>query len=156
MAFGGSRGRIDNVLTLRLIFLTILIFFFASTVFAQVQTRVRIIQASNEGSAVDPSLRDVHDQLGSLFNFTSYRLMRDEQFSLSQNQPVEIRAHQAIGLEISLVGKRRDVAEFRVKIRRDGTEILNTQMRLSPGRTVMIGGPKHGAGTIILAFTARF
>ena len=156
MAFGGSRGRIDNVLTLRLIFLTILIFFFASTVFAQVQTRVRIIQASNEGSAIDPSLRDVHDQLGSLFNFTSYRLMRDEQFSLSENRPVEISAHQAVDLEITLVGKRRDVAELRVKIRRGGTEILNTQVRLSPRRTVMIGGPKHGAGTIILAFTARF
>ena len=137
-------------------FLLILIFLSASTVFAQIQTRVRVIQASNAGSTIDPSLRDVHDQLGSLFSFTSYRLLKDETGSLSPNRPVDIPTHPGRALEIELIRKQKDVAEFRVKIKRERTEILNTQVRLSPGRTVVIGGPKHGDGTIILAITARF
>ena len=156
MASRRDRGRTHHFMKLTLPVLGLLVFFFASTLFAQVQTRVRIIQASNVGSTIDPSLRDVHDQLGSLFSFTSYRLLRDEQISLAEKRPVEISAHQGIGLEISLVSKQRDVAELRIKIKRDGTEILNTQVRLSPGRTVVIGGPKHSDGTIILAFSARF
>jgi hypothetical protein len=156
MASRRHRGRTHNFMKLTLPVLGLLVLFFTSTVFAQAQTRVRIIQASNVGSTIDPSLKDVHGQLGSLFNFTSYRLLSDEQFSLSENRPVEISAHQGIGLEINLVRKQKDLAEYRIKLRRDGTEILNTQGRLSPGRSLVIGGPKHGDGTIILAISARF
>ena len=139
-----------------LAFLLILIFLSASTVLAQVQTRVRVIQASNAGSTIDPSLRDVHDQLGSLFSFTSYRLLKDETASLSPNRPISIPTHPGMALEIEMIRKQKDVAEFRVRIKRERSEILNTQVRLSPGRTVVIGGPKHGEGTIILAITTRF
>ncbi len=138
------------------IFLLFAILLVASTGFGQVQTRVRIIQASNAGSTIDPSLKDIHHQLGSLFNFTSYRLLKDEALSLSPKNTVEIMAHQGIGLDIGLIRKHKDVAEFRVQIKRDGREILDTQVRLSPGRAVFIGGPKHGDGTVILAISARF
>ena len=159
MAFRRSGDRTNNVMKRFAsfsTFLLILIFLSASTVFAQVQARVRVIQASNAGSTIDPSLRDVHDQLGSLFSFTSYRLLKDETTTLSPNRPVDIPTHPGRALEIELIRKQKDVAEFRVKIKRERTEILNTQVRLSPGRTVVIGGPKHGDGTIILAITARF
>lgn len=161
MAPGRTRGGInDDVMRspgLIFSFLLLSILFSASNALAQVQTRVRIIQASNAGSAVDPSLRDVHDQLGSLFNFTSYRLLKDEQFDLSQGRPVDVLAHQGgVALVLTLMRKQKDMAEFRVRIKRDATELLDTQIRLSPGRTVIIGGPKHGEGTIILVITARF
>ena len=134
----------------------ILLFFLPSMTLAQVQTRLRVIQASNVGSTIDPSLKDVHGQLGSLFSFTSYRLLKDESLSLSPNRPVELPVHKGRSLELTLMGQRRDSAEIRVKIKGEGTEILNTQVRLSPGRTVLIGGPNHGEGLAILALSARF
>jgi hypothetical protein len=139
-------------------FVLVLILFslLPSLTLAQVQTRVRVIQASNVGKAIDPSLRDLHDQLGSLFNFTSYRLLRDEIVILSPNQPASVSTHKGRSIEITQVGFQRNIAELRVRIRRDGTDILNTQVRLSPGRTVLIGGPKHGEGVVILALSANF
>jgi len=135
----------------------ILLLFSALTALAQVQTRVRMIEASNTGSTIDPSLGDVHGQLGSLFSFTSYRLLRDENLHLLADRPAEIStAHKGISLEITLMRQQREMAEFRVKIRRERMDILNTQVRLSPGRTVLIGGPKHGESIIILAISARF
>ena len=134
----------------------ILSFFFASAVFPQVQTRLRVIQASNSGSTIDPTLRDVHDQLGSLFSFTSYRLLRDETLNLSPNRPVEIPVHKGRAIEITMLGQHSNMAEFRVRIIREGADILNTQVRLFRGRTVLIGGPKHGEGVLIYALSARF
>jgi hypothetical protein len=128
----------------------------ASEAPAQVQTRIRIIQASNVGSNIDPSLRDVHGQLGSSFKFTSYRLLKDETLSLSPNRPAEISVHKEISLEITLVGQSKDMAEFRVIIKRERTDIINTQFKLIPGRPFFIGGPKHGEGVVILALSARF
>jgi len=138
------------------IFILILTFFFPSITFAQVQARLRVVQASNVGTGIDPSLRDIHGQLGSLFSFTSYRLLRDEILNLSTNRPVTISVHQGRSIEITLMGQRREIAEMRVRIKRNGMDILNTQVRLSPGRTVLIGGPKHGEGVAILALSANF
>jgi hypothetical protein len=126
------------------------------TALAQVQARIRIIQASNVGSTVDASLRDVYGQLGSLFNFTSYRLMRNLDLNLMGNKPQTIPIHENRSLEITLVGEFKKMAEIRLRIFRDGTTILNTQVRLAPGRTVIVGGPKHGDGVAIFAISATF
>jgi hypothetical protein len=54
------------------------------------------------------------------------------------------------------VGLHKNVAELRIRVNREGTNILNTQVRLSHGRTVLIGGPKLSEGVIIYALSANF
>jgi hypothetical protein len=137
-------------------FVLVLAPLFVSTALGQVQTRLRIIEASNVGSTIDPALRDVHDQLGSLFNFTSYKLLRDESLSLTPNHPSEINVHKEVSLEITLTKQQKKKAVYQIRIMRQGSEILDTKVRLSPGRTVLIGGPKHGQSSIILAISSRF
>jgi hypothetical protein len=135
----------------------ILFLLFTSVAFGQVQTRLRVIRASNVGAGFDPSLRDVHDELGSLFSFTSYRLLRDDSLNLSPNRPVSISAREErIMIEMTLVGLHKSLAELKIRVIRQGSDILNTQVRLSPGRTVLIGGPRLREGVIVYALSARF
>jgi len=138
------------------IVLLILVLFSTSIALGQAQTRIRVIQASNIGHNIDPSLRDVYRELGSLFSFTSYRLLRDETLDLILNQPVTISAHPGRSMEVSLIGLRRDIAKLRIRVVREERDILNTEVRLLPGRTVLIGGPRHGEGVIIYAVSAHF
>jgi hypothetical protein len=153
---GGNIAVMKRVVVL-IIFSSILFLFFTSVAFGQVQTRLRVIRASNVGQSIDPSLKELHDELKTLFSFTSYRLLRDEALNLSPNQPVSISAREGrIIIEITLVGIHRGVAELRIKVVREGKDILNTQVRLSPGRTVLIGGPRLQEGVIIYALSARF
>ena len=153
---GGSITVMKRVVTL-IAFFSLLFILFTSVAFAQVQTQLRVIRASNVGQGVDPTLKELHNELKTLFNFTSYRLLRDENLNLSLNQPISISAREGkIIMEITLVGLHRNVAELRIRVNREGTEKLNTQVRLSPGRTVLIGGPKVRDGVIIYAFYARF
>ncbi|MBM4277000.1 MAG: hypothetical protein FJ130_03835 [Deltaproteobacteria bacterium] len=159
MALRGTAKRISGFIKKLALFLFpvfILSLALPSMAPAQVQTRLRVIEASNVGSTIDPSLRDLHGQLGSLFRYTSYRLLRDERLNLSSNQPASIPVHEGRSIEITQVGLQANLVELRVRIRRDGTDLLNTQVRLSPGRTVLIGGPKHGEGVVILALSANF
>jgi hypothetical protein len=153
---GGSITVMKRVVPL-IIFSSILFLLFISIASGQVHTRLRVIRASNVGSNVDASLRDVHKDLGSLFSFTSYRLLRDEKLNLSPNQPVSISAREGrIIIEITLVGLHRSVTELKIRVTRVGKDILNTQIRLSPGRTVLIGGPKVRDGVIIYALSVNF
>jgi hypothetical protein len=145
--------------TLILLILIVVFFsFFLSTSHAQVQVRLRAIHASNTGSGVDPSLRDLQRELGSLFSFTSYRLMREETLNLSLNQPVSISSREGtVVLQATLVGLHRGVAELRIRVVREGGEVLNTLIKLFPGRTVLVGGPRHlRGGVVIYALHARF
>jgi hypothetical protein len=154
-----SGGGPDNDMK-RIVFLLTAFFVFSffsiSTALAQVQVRMRVIQASNVGQNIDPSLNDVHKELGSLFSFTSYRLLREENLRLSPNQPVTITAHPGRFMEVNLVGMQKDAAKLRIRVIREAKDILDTQVRLSPGRTVLIGGPRHGEGVVIYALSARF
>jgi len=155
-AGGGSIAVMKRVVAL-IAFFSLLFILFTSGAFAQVQTQLRVIRASNVGQSVDPPLKELHNELKTLFNFTSYRLLRDENLSLSLNQPVSISAREGrIIMEITFVGLHRNVAELRMRVTREGTDILNTQVRLSPGRTVLIGGPKLREGVIIYALYAHF
>jgi len=155
-AGGGSIAVMKRVVAL-IAFFSLLFILFTSVAFAQVQTQLRVIRASNVGQGVDSSLKELHNELKTLFNFTSYRLLRDENLNLSLNQPVSISARERrIIMEITLMGRHKNVAELRIRVNREGTEILNTQVRLSPGRTVLIGGPKVREGVIIYAFYAHF
>jgi hypothetical protein len=131
-------------------------FLLTSPALAQVPIRMRIIQASNVGQNTEPSLSDVHKELGSLFSFTSYRLLREENLRLAPNQPVTITAHPGRFLEVTLVELKRDAVRLKIRVIRDGKDILDTQVRLSSGRTVLIGGPRHGEGVVIYALSARF
>jgi hypothetical protein len=145
---------------MRITFLLFLLFLLCSvstsTAIPGVQVRLRVIGASNDGHTIDPSLKDIYKELGSLFNFTSYRLFRDENLRLSPNQMVSISTRRR-RLEVTLVGIQKDVAELRIRAVREEKEILNTQVRLSPGRTVLIGGgPRQREGIIIYALYAHF
>ncbi|MBM4338921.1 MAG: hypothetical protein FJ110_05210 [Deltaproteobacteria bacterium] len=161
MAFRRTGGRdifIMKRTTILTIYCSIFFLFFASTAFGQVQTRFRVIRASNVGTGVDPSLGDIHGQLGSLFSFTSYRLLKDEILHLSPNRPASISAWEGrIIIETTLERmRRRDVADLRIRVARERINILNTNVRLSPGRTVLIGGPKIREGVIIYAISSNF
>jgi hypothetical protein len=129
---------------------------FVSKALGQVQTRLRIIEASNVGSGIDPALRDIRNQLGSPLNFTSYKLLRDESLSLALNRPQKIQVHETVSLEITLTKQQKEKAVYQIRIFRKGSEILDTKARLSPGRTLIVGGPEHRQGTIIFAISARF
>ena len=128
-----------------------LLFFSASLSLAQIQVRMRAIHASDVGSSVDPPLKELHRELGSLFSFTSYRLMRDEMLNLPMNQPVSFFSREGrIDVETTLVGLHKGAAEVRIRVTREGSQVLNTQVRLSPGRTVLVGGPKHRRGGVVI------
>ncbi len=143
-------------LSLFFISAVVLFLFSNSTALAQAQVRVRIIEASNAGAGVDSVLGDVHEELGSLFNFNSYRLLKEISLDLVGNRPIDVPVHPGRSVEVTLVGEYKRLIELRIKVKREGAAILNTNVRLAPGRTILIGGPRHGERTIIFAVSARF
>jgi len=134
----------------------LLMLFSPSIALAQIETRMRVVYASNVGSTIDPLLGDLHSQLGSVFNFTSYRLLTDVNLLLVNDKPAEVFVHRDGSIELTFTGKYKDMAELRIRMKRKGVPILNTQVRLSSGKMLFIGGPLYREGVAIIALSARF
>ena len=134
--------------------------FSASVALSEVQTRIRVIGASNTNipvpTPIDPYLRDIYRDLGALFSFNSYRLLQDMNLRLAGNRPVDVIVHPGRSLEITLIGEHRNLIELRIRVKREGSSILITHVRLGSGRTILIGGPRHGEATLIFAISGRF
>ncbi len=140
-----------------LISISILFLSLSSITYAQIQTRLRVVRASSIGHEIDPSLKELHKELKTFFSFTSYRLLREENLTLSLNKPVSITAREGrIIWEATLVGLHRGLAEVRIRVVSEGRETFNTQVRLTPGRTILVGGPRIRDGVIIYALFAKF
>jgi hypothetical protein len=98
----------------------------------------------------------MRDQFKPLVDFSSYRLLKEETHTLYPNRPLLSPAHPGRTIELTLISQHKNVADVQVKIKREQMDILNTRVRLSQGRTVSIGGPKHGEGVIIIALSGQF
>ncbi len=158
MAIRGARARIIGIMrrTFLILIFIITLFLLPSFSYAQVQTRLKVFEASNVGAGTDSSLKDMRDQFKSLFSFSSYRLLKEETLTLYSNQPASVPVPPGRTIELTLTGQQRNVAEVIVKVKEERTDVLNTKVRLSPGRTVSIGGPKYGEGVIIITLSAQF
>jgi hypothetical protein len=159
MAIRGARAKFVGIMRrTSLVFILIITFFLllASSSWAQVQTRLKVFEASNVGKGTDSSSKDMRDPLKSLFSFSSYRLLKEETLTLSPNQPASVPIPPGRTVDLTLTGQQTNVAEVIVKVKEDRTDVLNTKVRLSPGKTVSIGGPKYGEGVLLITLSAQF
>ena len=116
---------------------------------------IRVILASHQAKGIDARLQDLQKNLGTLFNYSSYRLLQDRSFLLSEGQTDQLPLADNKELHIQLIQEQGGTAEIGVEILRGGKSIFKTTAKLKKGGTLLIGGPKHEDGVLILAISAQ-
>lgn len=116
---------------------------------------IRVILASHQAKGIDARLQDIQKNLGTLFNYSSYQLLQERSFLLSERQSDQLPLADNKDLHIQLIQEQRGTAEIRVEILRGGRSILKTTAKLKKGEPFFIGGLKHEDGVLILAIAAQ-
>ena len=122
---------------------------------AEVGVGIRVILASHQAKGIDARLQDIQKNLGTLFNYSSYQLLQERSFLLSEGQTDQLPLADNKELHIKLIQEQGGVAEIAVEILRGGRNIFKTTAKLKKGGTLLIGGPKHEDGVLILAISAQ-
>jgi len=135
--------------------LTIGLFLFLpiSLAYAQaVPIEVQVIQASREpGGAVDPAIGQLVRELQRDFAYTNYRLLETHRGQVSPQSPW--RTVIAGGRDLSVALVKVDGGRVELHIT---TPRVNTRVSLHRGgRPILLGGPPHGSGVLIMAISAR-
>ena len=124
-----------------------------SLAYAQaVPIEVQVIQASREPSgAVDPAIGQLVRELQRDFAYTNYRLLEVHKGQVSPQSPWRTVIAGGRDLGVALVKVDGGRVELHIT-----TPRVNTRVSLTRGgRPILLGGPPHGSGVIIMAISAR-
>jgi len=114
-----------------------------------IQIQARLIHATKEGDgSSDSRLRDIEQQLRSLFRFSSYKLVSQKSATVAPGKPqnVKLSGSPDCTVGLTLQGPPSGQATVQVQLLWNSRPILNTTVRLSRGANVILGGPPDGKG----------
>jgi hypothetical protein len=120
-----------------------------------VSVDVGSVYASNEGSAIDPALGTIRGKLRSMFNYTSYRVLDRKRRSLAVGEAGEFELPGRRTMRATPLPARRDKVRLSIQISDGPRMLLTTTLGLRRGGMVLVGGPSHQAGVLILIISAE-
>jgi hypothetical protein len=116
---------------------------------------VGAVYASNEGSSIDPALGTIRGKLQSMFNYTSYRMLDRKRRSLSVGEAGEFELPDRRTMRATPLPSRGDKVRLSIRISDGPRNLLATTLGLRRGGMVLVGGPSHKAGVLILLISAE-
>ncbi|MFZ2223574.1 MAG: hypothetical protein WAV26_02685 [Candidatus Deferrimicrobium sp.] len=139
-------------------FLLLLLLLFAavpSEAADTVSVDVGAVYASNEGTSIDPALGTIRGKLYSMFNYTSYRMLERKRRSLSVGETGEFELPDRRTMRATPLPARGDKVRLLIQISDGQRKLLTTTLGLRRGGMVLVGGPSHKAGVLILIISAE-
>ena len=122
---------------------------------ATVSLRVQVIYAANEPGGVDSQLGGLAGDLQRTFRYSMYKLLDAPQGSAALNQAWTASLPDDRRLEIVPTAIQGGQYSLTVRVLSAGGQaVVNTAVRLKSGATVLVGGPSHQKGVLIIAITA--
>ena len=120
-----------------------------------VSVDVGAIYASNEGTSIDPALGTIRGKLRSMFNYTSYRMLDRKRRSLSVGETGEFDLPGQRTMRATPLPSQGDKVRLSIQISEGPRMLLTTTLGLRRGGMVLVGGPSHQAGVLILIISAE-
>jgi hypothetical protein len=118
--------------------------------------QAQVIYAANQPGGVDNRLGSLAGNLQKTFRYSSYQLLDTPKGSAALNQTWRTGLPDNRSLEITPTAIQD--GQYRLTVRllgADGKASVNTAVRLRRAATVLVGGPSHQQGVLIIAISAN-
>jgi hypothetical protein len=120
-----------------------------------VTLQVQVIYAANQDGGVDGRLGALAENLKKTFRYSMYQLLDAPKGSAGLNKVWRTALPDNRSLEITPTGVQDGQVSLAVRVLlADGKVPVNTVVRLRRGSTVLVGGPSHQNGVLIIAISA--
>lgn len=120
-----------------------------------VSLQVQVIYAANQDGGVDSRLGGLAENLKKTFRYSMYQLLDAPKGSAGLNETWRTALPDNRALEITPTGAQDGQYSLTVRVLlADGKVPVNTVVRLRRGSTVLVGGPSHQKGVLIIAISA--
>lgn len=120
--------------------------------------RAQVILASNQpgpgGAGSDARLGALIGELRKVFGYSRYELLETLQGSAGLNQPWRPALPGGRALEVTPTAVRAGQVSLQVRVLGPGGEqLMASTVTLRGGQTILVGGPPHQSGVLIIALS---
>jgi hypothetical protein len=116
----------------------------------QFTLKIRVIHALKSGSGISPSLTDLKADLAQL-NYSGFKLIDGHTKKVFEREVVALEYPGSRWLQVRTRGVKKGALQVSLKVR---DLKFKAKVRIPDGSTILVGGPAHKGGNIILAVTA--
>lgn len=120
-----------------------------------VTVEIGVVVASNKGNSIDPSLSSLRTKLQSMFTYSSYGLLDRIKRPLAVGETGEFVLPGGRSMRVTPMQAPGNKVRLAVQIMEGGRNLLTTTLGLSRGGMVLVGGPPHQSGVLILLISAE-
>ena len=121
-----------------------------------VPLQAQVIYAANEPGGVDSRLGSLAENLKKTFRYSMYQLVDTPKGSPALNQTWKAELPDNRSLEVIPTAIQEGQYSLTVRVLSSGGQpSVNTAVRLRRGATVLVGGPSHQKGVLIIAISAN-
>jgi hypothetical protein len=122
---------------------------------AKVAIDVGVVVASHDGPTMDPELSSIRNELQSMFNYSSYRMIDRLKRTLSVDETGEFGLPGGRSMRVTPVPAKGNKVRLAVQIMEGQRNLLSTTLGMSRGGMVIVGGPSYRKGVLILIISAE-
>ena len=124
--------------------------------FSSLQVSVEVIKADRNSKEVDPQLKDLIKELTPVLNYSSFTLLKKSVIKLAPEEKAEVILSSSRVLRLQFLGFEADQARVSVWILEKDMETFRTTLLLVDKGSVLIGGPPHEGGVLLLRIGGEF
>ena len=124
--------------------------------FSGLQVNVEVIKAERDSKVVDPELKDLVKELAPVLNYSGFSLLKKTEIFLKAGDKGEVNLSRGRALEFGFMGFEGEQARLMVKIVEKGKETFSTILLLVDKGSILIGGPPHENGVLLLRIGGKF
>lgn len=135
--------------------LAVLPFALAAEAQERVALEVGTVLATNSSTHMDAQLASVRGQLERLFQYSSYRLVKQEKSDVSCGKPASFEIPGGRHLQVMAKDTRGGRVSLNVALMKDRHVLMRTDLTLGKRGTIMVGGPRYENGVLIIWIAAK-
>src|SRR3989304_1149963 len=107
------------------------------------------------GTTMDPAPSSIRNQLQSMFNYSSYRMVDRLKRSLSVGETGEFVLPGNRSMRVTPAPAKGDKVRLAVQVMEGERNLVSTTLGLSRGGMGILGGPSYPKGVLILLISAE-
>lgn len=115
----------------------------------RVKTKVKVIHASTRSNHIDPGLAPIISEIGSVFKYTSYRLISSDVMNLGVNQTGRVSLPGKRSLVLTPLPMKGKRIPYQINILKKKRSAFQTKVLLKNNSSVTIGGPAYKDGVLL-------
>jgi hypothetical protein len=124
--------------------------------FSSLQVSVEVIKADRNSREVDPQLKDLVKELTPVLNYSGFTLLKKSVIKLAPEEKAEVILSSSRMLRLQFLGFEADQARLLVRIVEKELETFRTTLLIVDKGSVLIGGPPHERGVLLLRIGGEF